>query len=566
VAAALLIGTAAATWQAVRATEAEGLAQERLETANANYEEAEKQRQSAKTQEGLANEQRKIALANEKTAKEQELLARRRLYAAQMNLAQQAWEKGDPLRVLDLLENQRPKFDQEDLRGWEWYYLWRLCHSQRRFTLRHPKVRSVAISPDGKMLASGGHDGMIRIWDLARRQLLVSIPSPDRALFNCVAFSPDGMKLATATLGVVLWEVGTWRKLKAFPSSDHTAVHSLAFSPDGMTLAVGMHNSERGGFVKLWDLATGQERAILDGHVNPVLSVAFSPDSRKLASSSPWSSSKVKLWDLTTDPPRLTHDLEATGPVALAAGQWENIRLWDVGTGEDRGGIQVRSGIDSVAISPDGKTLAIGLGNRTLRLWEPATGRSAHIAHAKQVCCVAFTPDGKNIASASGDRIALWDPGQEAPEIILRGQHTIFRPVAYSPDNKSLAYADAGGVVKLCNPMTGQVLATLKAQADDTRSMAFSLDSKRLAIGCFDGANAWAHVWDITRMQEVASFNTGMRDFEITALAPDGQTLALGGAANDLTLWDIDTKHVRRILSIAGWSVRRPFLPTANRC
>src|SRR5262249_57348853 len=103
-----------------------------------------------------ANEQRRVALANEQTAKEQELLARRRFYAAQMNMAMQAWEAGDPARTLELLETQRPKFDQDDLRSFEWYYLWRLCHGGLRSRMKGltTTVHSVLFLPDGKTLAS----------------------------------------------------------------------------------------------------------------------------------------------------------------------------------------------------------------------------------------------------------------------------------------------------------------------------------------------------------------------------------------------------------------------------
>jgi serine/threonine protein kinase len=114
VALSLLAGTVVSAWQAIRATNAEGLAQDRLETANANYEQAEEQRGAAKKQEAVAQEQRKIAVANAQTATEQELLARRRFYASQMNLAMQAWEAGQPVRVLALLESQRPKIDEDD--------------------------------------------------------------------------------------------------------------------------------------------------------------------------------------------------------------------------------------------------------------------------------------------------------------------------------------------------------------------------------------------------------------------------------------------------------------------
>src|SRR5262249_8272575 len=113
IALALVLGTAISLWQMVRAIHAEGL-------ATANYQTAEEQRREPRTQEELAKQQRGIALEQGRIAREQELLARRRFYAAQSNLALQAWEAGQPARTLELLESLRPKFDQDDLRGFDW--------------------------------------------------------------------------------------------------------------------------------------------------------------------------------------------------------------------------------------------------------------------------------------------------------------------------------------------------------------------------------------------------------------------------------------------------------------
>jgi serine/threonine protein kinase len=128
--------------------------------------------QKAVLQEVEAKKQEGFAKRNAEAAKAQELLARRRYYAAQMNLAMHAWEAGQPVRVLALLESQRPKVDEDDLRTFEWYYLWRLCQGglRGRFpTVNFDDSAALALSPDGRTLASGFDNTIKRCCESARR-------------------------------------------------------------------------------------------------------------------------------------------------------------------------------------------------------------------------------------------------------------------------------------------------------------------------------------------------------------------------------------------------------------
>ena len=264
-AALLLLGVAANAWQAVRATQAE-------HQANANAAQANQQRDEARA---LAE---KLQVALEQL--------RRTTYTAQINLAQHAWEAGATDQVVDLLEQQRPKPGENDLRGFEWDYLYQLSHAEI-LRLNSGSATSVAYSPDGKRLASAGEG--VKVWDAQTGHELLSLKgrNGDWTSGSSVAFSPDGKHLASTwddakqekdyTAGEVkVWDAQTGRELLSIKGDIST--FALAFSPDGKRLASADDKK-----VKVWDAQTGQEVLTFNGHINLVTSLAFSPDGKRLA-------------------------------------------------------------------------------------------------------------------------------------------------------------------------------------------------------------------------------------------------------------------------------------------
>lgn len=190
----------------------------------------------------------------------------------------------------------------------------------------------VAATPDGKLVAAGGVDGTLHLWDVATGSYLRSFKGHATAI-RSIAFSRDGKKLASASQdrSVRTWNVETGEMLQMVPGNEK--VGAVAFSPDGKTLAVGYASR----VVKLWDVETNELRQTMDGHQSLILAVAFSPDGKTLASCS---------YDRT-------------------------VHLWDVATGASQRVLEGhKDGVLAIAFSPDGKKLASGGMDRSIRIWD----------------------------------------------------------------------------------------------------------------------------------------------------------------------------------------------------
>ena len=260
----------------------------------------------------------------------------------------------------------------------------------------------------------------------------------------------------------------------------------------------------------------------------------------------------IRLWDAVTG----AHQRTLTGHTffvnsvafspdgrTLASGSDDNtIRLWDAVTGAHQRTLTGhRWDVTSVAFSPDGRTLASGSSDDTIRLWDAVTGAHQRTltGHTDTVFSVAFSPDGRTLASGSSDNtIRLWDAVTGAHIRTLRGHKLDVNSVAFSPDGRTLA--SGGGeddhTIRLWDAVTGAHQRTLTGHTWDVESVAFSPDGRTLASGSRDGT---IRLWDAVTGAHQRTLTGHSRSVESVAFSPDGRTLASGSRDGTVLLWEL---------------------------
>ena len=237
----------------------------------------------------------------------------------------------------------------------------------------------------------------------------------------------------------------------------------------------------------------------------------------------------------------------------LASAAYGNmIKLWDVASGRERRTLTLHGTVaQSVAFSPDGRTLASGMGwgnDHTIKLWDVASGRELRTltGHGGDVRTVAFSPDGRALASGSDDKtIKLWDVASGRELRTLTGHADHIRSVVFSPNGQSLASGDLGKTIKLWDAASGRELRTLTGHGDTVRSIAYSPDGRTLASGSDDHT---IRLWDVASGGELRTLGHGY--VASVAFSPEGRTIASSAAGNmTIKLWDVASGQELRTLT-----------------
>ena len=372
---------------------------------------------------------------------------------------------------------------------------------------------AVAFSLDGTRLVSGGADRKVRVWDL--RSGTSGVIGGHQGTVACVAISPNGRLVVSGGSDrcVRLWDPGASAGPTVIYDGPH-AVRQVAFSPDGKRIASSSYRH-----VRVWDALSGnkviQFEGRLDGRVYNYLAalLAFSPDGRKIASASQRATRIIQVWDTSTGEevfPPLRH--EAT--------------------------------VRSVAFSPDGTQLAVGCAHSssTVTIWDAQNGyplltlpdHGGSTRHKP----VAFTLDGKAIVSSSHGQVALrmWDTttGREIRSFQNGNEHQVCS-IGLNHDGTRIATGGEDSTVRVWDLATGTELLVLRGHAGRVESVAYSPDDRRIISGSCDST---IKIWDSKSGDELFTLRGHKGDVHALAFSPDGHRIVSGHGSGVIFLWD----------------------------
>ena len=480
-------------------------------------------------------------------AEENEHRVRLGLYAADMNVASQALARGDFGLARRTLETHRPERGTDDLRGFEWRYLWAKSRGDQLATWQAHDwiITCVAFSPDGKRFASGAQDSKIKVWDTASLKLLATLAT-DRGAVWSVAFTPDNRLLSAGSDG----QARFWDEAKGIATSTFPG-NMAALSQSNSILATAQSSPftwEPAGPVTVWNYQTGQKLLELP---EPGRRVSLSADGRVLAVAGP--KRGIKLWDVPSG--KFLRSLETVDSVwslafspqgdQLAAAGWDNgVLVWDLAQDSPP---QTLPGHTLsawwVVFSPDGKTVAATGSDQSIRLWENRTWQPQGTlrGHGSEVWCATFHPAGDLLVTGSKDQsIAIWQTLAKPKGEPIKNSE--WRRPALSPDGQWLvAFAQQEHALQpaLWNVGKRQRAAAIPAE----RVLGFSRDGH--SVICLNEAAGALDVWDVAerrvaRSIALASATPGV-SFAVSGCSPDLETFFAIESNGRISVWSLAT-------------------------
>ncbi len=434
-----------------------------------------------------------------------------------------------------------------------------------------------AYSPDGKTIASTSWDkparmrgrsiSAVEVWDIATQEdKAILIGHPWRV--NSIAYSPDGETIATGGWDrdntVRLWNAQTGQNI--FTSRIQTKWGTFViFSPDGTTYAAAAADNT----VHLGDGKTGKHKITLTGHSEQVSCAAYSPDSKTIATGS--YDGTIRLWDVTTGNHKttLTSDKESVtfigyspdGNTIACGSENGDVQLWDTQTMKLKFTLTGHTRrVKSIAYAPSGNSIATASSDRTVRLWSAITGKSkAILTGYMRINTAAYSPDSKTIVTGQyNGKVHFWDVSTGALKNTFTGDRGIIFNITYSPDGKTIAVVSSyNDRVLLRDAKTGKhkvtlehfglidtIFLILQNREYDINSIAYSPDGKTIVTGgdYYTVEKGTVYLWDARVGIRKRVIFKGPGAVYTTVFSKDGKRIiATGDWKNKVRVWDAET-------------------------
>jgi WD40 repeat protein/serine/threonine protein kinase len=424
--------------------------------------------------------------------------------------------------------------------------VWDVKTGQTRHVLRGPSkdFTCMAFSPDDKLLAAGSRDTNLRLWDLATGQETGTYRGHASAIV-AVGFSPDDKQVLSLDWDRVVktWDATRGPEVLVLKAARSYGARHAAIGPDSKLVAAASRDTA----VRIWDTGRGEELHKFVNEFETPMQVTFSPDGAHLAAAiDSGTLGGVKVWDLKTG--RLVRTLPEQAATPLFPPK-EGLYPW------------AGAPCFALAYSPDGKRLASGGVDRSVRVWEAETGKQVFALgeHTGTVNSVAFSRDGRRLVSASGGlRVNLRGPGelnplnlpsddpQAVPDVKVwdaaTGKELLtlslpHRPnaVAISPDGEVIATALQDNTARVYDATTGKEIRALRGHTRSLFGVAFSPDGHRLVTG--GGSDESVKLWDAKTGEEIMTLSRGDDAVRSVAFSPDGHKI-VAASDIDVKVWD----------------------------
>jgi WD40 repeat protein/energy-coupling factor transporter ATP-binding protein EcfA2 len=411
-------------------------------------------------------------------------------------------------------------------------------------------IKSISFSPNGKIIASASSDQTVKVWSIDGK-LLCTLKGHSREVIQ-VSFSPDGKTIASSSYDetIKLWNL----KGELLHTIQHAYYSSFLFSPNGKIFASisdtvpnninEVESIPKRNIINLWNLK-GELIATFKAHEVDIENIRFISHGQILASAD-WNGI-IKLWSTSG---KLLHTLKEVGSsvrfspdektIASSVYKDNTIKLWSL---EGKLLNTIEQGGDIIGFSPNGQTITSIDDNNSINIWS-ISGELLYVlkGHTDEVLSVKFSPNGQTISSVSKDKtVRIWNLFNELPKTIKAHKGAV-ESVSFSPDGKIIVSASDDKTVKLWS-LSGNLLHTLKGHTAPVKSVTFSPDGKTIASASDDKTvKLWSSSGNLLH-----TLKGHIDEVRSISFSPDGKTIASGDMSSEIRFWNLSGKLLNKI-------------------